>query len=658
MELESGLAAERTSLASHLFAQMCLIREAENTLLDLFGRGKLSGTTHTSIGQEAIAVAVGSALADDDVVFSTHRCHGHFIAYGGSVTELFAEIMGRRSQICDGRGGSQHIHYKNFYSNGVQGGVIGNATGMALAERLKGSGSVVVAFMGDGTLGEGLVYESFNFASLKNLPILYVLENNHYSQSTPSAIGVSGSITARAAAFGIDAGEIESNDVMELHPLFCDRVAVVRRSQRPFLQVVDTYRLSPHSKGDDDRDPAEIESWRKRDPITILGARLPDAEAQVLEAGARADVAQAVADAEVRPFATAWDSRPLNVVPTGSYRPPWVTAEHSFLESINGALHRALETRPEVFVLGEDILDPYGGAFKVSKGLSTAFPDRVIPTPLSEAGIVAWGTGAALRGMRPIAEIMFGDFLMLAADQLANHASKYRWMYNELVEVPMVVRATMGARRGYGPTHSQTLEPLFMSLPGLCIVAPSHLLEAGELLLRCITETKDPVLFIENKLLYSRRLLTYSEGRLGEFFVRASEGIFPTLHLSLTSFEVPDVVVVCYGGSAPLAMEAAERLVLEHELSCDLVIPSLVSPLPVADVMLAIGSCKHVVLFEEGHVRGGWGAETIVALIEGGLADRRFTRVGAPDSPIPSSKSIEELLIPGVNALVSAVLAG
>src|SRR4051794_9818078 len=233
MEADAGIRAAAPALPDgltraeleRLYAQMCLIRRTEETLLELFSAGELSGTTHTSIGQEAIAVAVGAQMADGDPVFSTHRCHGHALASGVPLVELFAEIMGRDSKISGGRGGSQHLHLGRFFSNGVQGGVVGNSTGMALAERLKGSGSCAVGFMGDGTLGEGLVYESLNFASLRSLPLLLVLEHNGYSQSTPSEIGVSGSVVARPRSFGIDAEEVTTNDAAELWVLFRDRLA-------------------------------------------------------------------------------------------------------------------------------------------------------------------------------------------------------------------------------------------------------------------------------------------------------------------------------------------------------------------------------------------------------------------------------------------------
>jgi len=171
-----------------------------------------------------------------------------------------------------------------------------------------------------------------------------------------------------------------------------------------------------------------------------------------------------------------------------------------YVESLNQALHELMAEEERVFVIGEDILDPYGGAFKVTKGLSSAYPDRVLSTPVSEASITGFATGMALRGLRPILEIMFGDFITLCADQIVNGASKFSWIYNEQVEVPLVIRTPMGGRRGYGPTHSQTLEALFLGTPGLTIVAPSHLHSPGGLLRRAVLGGKGPVLFVENKL--------------------------------------------------------------------------------------------------------------------------------------------------------------
>ena len=233
--------------------EMLKIRCFEEALLQLFSENRLFGTTHTCIGQEAIAVAAMEHITETDIVFSNHRCHGHFIAYSHRPEMLLREIMGKVGGMCGGRGGSQHIHYQNFYSNGIQGGIVPNAVGMAWAEKIKKTDNIAVVFLGDGTLGQGIVYESLNIASLKQIPVLFVVEENGYAMSTSTKDGVGGSIVQRGEAFGIKTNEADGNDVEALSNTFHNAVSYVRGEKKPFFQVVHTYRLAAHSKGDDSR---------------------------------------------------------------------------------------------------------------------------------------------------------------------------------------------------------------------------------------------------------------------------------------------------------------------------------------------------------------------------------------------------------------------
>jgi len=288
------------------YEQMVLIRRFEETLLDLFSEGKLTGTTHTYIGQEADAVGVIAHLDPErDVVFSNHRCHGHYIAFTGDLFGLLSEVMGRSTGTCGGKGGSQHLHRGNFYSNGVQGSIVPVSTGIALAEKEKGTGAVTTVFLGDGTLGQGALYECLNMASLWSLPLLFVVEDNAYAQTTPKHLAVAGDIPARAVAFGIETAELDTTDVEEIHAAAERAVGYVRESGRPFFLVLHTYRFSPHSKGDDFREAAEIEERRARDPLVVAGARLAeDARARIEEAVERL-IAETVEAAEAAPVAGA-----------------------------------------------------------------------------------------------------------------------------------------------------------------------------------------------------------------------------------------------------------------------------------------------------------------------------------------------------------------
>jgi len=293
-----------TSLTT-LYERMVFIRRFEETLLDLFSQGKLVGTTHTYIGQEANGVGVIDHLDPAvDVVFSNHRCHGHYLAFTDDPFGLLCEVMGRAPGTCGGKGGSQHLCKGNFYSNGILGSIVPVATGIALAEKRRRTGAVSTVFLGDGTLGEGVTYESLNMASLWKLPVFFVLEDNRYAQSTPVELELAGSMPARAEAFGIATAELDTTDVEEIHAAAGAAVARIRETGEPFFLVLHTYRFAPHSKGDDTRDPAEIEERKRRDPLTIAGARLENPERDDIEARCEERLAETVAAAEDAPVAT------------------------------------------------------------------------------------------------------------------------------------------------------------------------------------------------------------------------------------------------------------------------------------------------------------------------------------------------------------------
>jgi acetoin:2,6-dichlorophenolindophenol oxidoreductase subunit alpha len=286
------------------YTTMLLIRRFEERLLDEFSTGKLVGTTHAYIGQEADAAGIFSVTDPDDVIFSNHRCHGHFLAYGGDPYRLAAELMGKTTGLVGGRGGSQHIHWRNFYSNGVQGGILPVAAGMAVAEKARQTGKIVLVFAGDGTLGEGALYESLNIAALWKLPVLFVVENNRYAQTTPIKLAVAGTIPGRFAAFGIPAWERETSDVLEVCSSAAEAIRHVRSGAGPGGLILHTCRFAAHSKGDDVRDPAEIAAVREMDPLLVHGARLSAAERKRAETQVKAQVEDAFARAQADPFPT------------------------------------------------------------------------------------------------------------------------------------------------------------------------------------------------------------------------------------------------------------------------------------------------------------------------------------------------------------------
>lgn len=326
----------------------------------------------------------------------------------------------------------------------------------------------------------------------------------------------------------------------------------------------------------------------------------------------------------------------------------------TYLKSLQSALHALFAEDERVYLLGEDLLDPYGGAFKVSAGLSTLFPERVLTTPISEAALIGVASGMALRGLRPIVEIMFGDFLTLCADQLINHAAKFRAMYAGQVEVPLVVRTPVGGGRGYGPTHSQSLEKLFLGIPYLRIVAPSHFHDPGQLLRSAVLEDRGVVLFIENKLLYPQRL----GGAGGRVNVRPLAGTDGDVVIA-ENFETgtPDVTLIAYGGISRLAEPVLERLV-DEEIRVQAIFPATIQPLPADVLASAAARTGRVVVCEEGSSGFNWGSE-VAALLNERLWRRLEVpvhRLAARPTIVPAARPLEDEALVTAAKLEEALL--
>lgn len=335
------------------------------------------------------------------------------------------------------------------------------------------------------------------------------------------------------------------------------------------------------------------------------------------------------------------------------------------LSSLNDGLLTALKQDERVYLLGEDILDPYGGAFKVTRGCSSAYPQRVLAAPISEAGLTGVTAGMALRGLRPVLEIMFGDFITLTADQLINHISKFRWMYNNTVNLPLVIRAPMGGRRGYGPTHSQTLEKFFMGVPCLTLVAPVNFTAGtrnqlpGDLLAETILTTSDPVLFIENKLQYL--LPVYQPRDLPEFEVHAAAAdgigvVTPIYTLKVKGAPAAQVTLTAYGYMAELARQALLKLAYEEEIFAELIVPTRLAPFDTSLLVESVRRTGRLVTIEEGSLSMGWGAETLARVAEETDEElRAAARVAARDLPVAAAPTLESAILPGVTDILRVV---
>jgi 2-oxoisovalerate dehydrogenase E1 component len=486
--------------------------------------------------------------------------------------------------------------------------------------------------------------------------MLYVVENNGIAQTTYTRHTTGGSILKRGEAFGLACWELDDSSVTFLEDVE-SVVATTRRTRTPGFVVIHTQRQGPHSKGDDLRPAAELSDIAVRDPLKRLGGALGDAQRREIESRIDQFLSRVEKEALASPESKRATSEEQGVFATARTRSPSAVVSiprgATVRNQLNSALGTLLAEDERVLLLGEDLHEPYGGAFKVTEKLSGRYPDRVISTPISEAGITGATIGLAMAGLRPIQEIMFADFLSLCTDQLYNHAVKFPGMFEGLT-VPMVIRTPCGGRRGYGPTHSQSPENIFVSVPGLTVVYPSHRHNVAALLLNAVRCWQQPLLFLEHKLLYGvendvadyRELIPNDAREVGV-------DVFPMLVRS--SGRKADACIVTWGGMLLEVEKAVQRLEREEELTVDVLVLGLLAPLPRAALAQALLHYDAILVAEESHHEFGISAEIMATLTESGYSGT-VTRLGMRPVPIASARSLESEIIPDSREVMSAVL--
>lgn len=617
------------------------IRLTEESLLGLFSSGKMNGTIHTCVGQELASYYVIKSLQVEDAIFSNHRCHGHYLHRFNDHSSLIAELMGKKSGVCSGIGSSQHICRDNFYSNGIQGGITPLAAGHAYKAKLNDENSISVVFIGDGTLGEGVVYETLNISSLLKIPLLIVCEDNGFAQSTKKENSFRGSLEQRVHGFGAHYIHTSMWDENDLSNNSIKAVNYVRENSNPCLLHIDTYRLNSHSKSDDNRDEEEIEFYRQRDPLIVFSISNPNETAEVdshLQALIDKSIAEISSDSELtigdylEDHFSQIDQESSKIkfseIKTESYN-------YRVADRINFFLHEATDKDKRVVVIGEDISGSYGGAFKITKGLSSRYPNRVFSTPISEQAITGLSNGLAISGMKPYLEIMFSDFITLCMDQIINHASKFYYMYDKQVTCPIVIRTPVGGGRGYGPTHSQAMEKFVLGIDTVRVIAINAFIDPFFIYTQ-IHRLAHPVIVIENKTGYGRYL--HNESLL--YSIKNEQKSFGNTIVYPNDCE-PNIMVLSYGENASRIYDKAEELFDELDAILELHVINCLYPLNIDSILDGLNKTQKLLIVEESSVDYGIGSE-VVAIVQGKLPNVKIKRLGAMDIPIPSIRTLEE----------------
>ena len=663
--------SERDSLARQSNTRLCAeemerfyhtmsrVRGFDQKVAELFEAGEIKGTAHSYVGQEAVAAGVCANLTERDFIASHHRGHGHCIAKGASMDRMMAELMGRVTGYCHGLGGSMHIADLDLHilgANGIVGASMPLSCGAALAAKLRGEDTVVVAFFGDGASNQGVFHESLNLAAVWRLPVIFVCENNQYALTTSYRNTTSVErIADRAASYGIPGLRVDGNDVGEVYHVSREAVARARAGVGPTLIEALTYRWGQHSLRANLQDPRpedEFSDWMARDPIKRLadvitsagnGAadRLGSIEAEV---EGELDRAIEFGRAGAEPGVDTMDGAVY--APHADYPPPPPPGarELGFPQALNEALRQEMARDERVFLMGEDVGET-GGIFTVSAGLMQEFGEaRVRDTPISEATFVGCGVGAAIAGMRPVVEIQIFDFIALTMDMMANQAAKFRFMLGGKNTVPLVVRGPQGGGVRLAAQHSQSLEAWFTHIPGLVVVAPSTPYDAKGLLVSSIRDD-NPVVFCEAKLSYMTGKGPVPEELyaipLGKADVKREGG---------------DVTVIATMAMVPRALAAAETLSREG-IGVEVIDPRTLCPLDEDTILSSVRKTSRALIVHEAWTTGGFGAE-VSALI----ADKAFMdldapvrRLGAPDVPMPYNDALERATIPSVERITGAI---
>jgi 2-oxoisovalerate dehydrogenase E1 component len=652
----STAALPRTSsVRLDAYRRMLTIRHFEQRCFDLSAES-IAGSIHLCGGQEAIPVGARMVLRSDDRVVCTYRGHGWAIEWGIPLMPLLAEICQRADGLNGGRAGSPYLmapEHGFIGENSIVGAGVPIGAGVAMAAKLKRTGRICVVSIGEGAMNQGATHEGLNFAAVRDLPVVFIVENNDWSEMTPSfATSRLGGTAERASSYGMPGVTVDGTDPLAVAGAVEEAAARARDGSGPTLIEARAPRLMAHYNRDIEhyRTTEDKASGEARDPLPRLRGQLkddgvPDADVTAIEALVSEEL-DAVTAAVLAMPAPDPETAVDHIVATGRSRSRASEVggdELPYWRAVNQALRDELAARPELLVYGEDVGFP-GGIFGCTRGLQSEFgAERVFDTPISESAILGSAIGAAIDGMRPVVEIMWADFMLVALDQLVNQAANVRYITQGRQNVPIVVRMQQGATPGSCAQHSQSLEALLAHIPGLRIGLPARPSDAYQML-RAAIDDPDPTIIIEARGLYQTKGPVALDGgveSVGGATFRRRGG---------------DLAIITWGAMSLKVEEAAERLEASGIAATVLDLRWL-SPLDdeaIAEAVTEGGG--RVLVVHEANLTGGFGAEISARIGERFFEqlDSPVIRLGAPNVRIPSSPVLQEAVIPQVDDIVEA----
>jgi len=629
-------------LLAHLYQSLLRPRLIEEKMMVLVRQNKIS-KWFSGIGQEAVSVGITAALEDDEFIFPMHRNLGVFTRRGVSLKKLWMQWSGGKDGFTKGRDRSFHFGTKEHHIVGMIshiGAQNGVAVGAALASRLKGEKKIAAVFNGDGGTSEGDFHEAVNLAAVWNLPILFVIENNAYSLSTPAHEQYRcKKLIDKAAGYGIEGFQADGNNVLEVYDKAKAIGEKMRENAAPVLLECVTFRMRGHEEasGIDYMEEKLIEEWAKKDPVKnfeqfLLSCKIISEEAILKwknEIQKEIDECTACEPEWPEPTSEIEDVYfPYVQKAVGAGE---VFSEKRMIDAIREGLQQSMERFPNLVLMGQDIAE-YGGVFKATDGLAAKFGKaRVRNTPLCESAVVGAGLGLAVKEMKSVVEIQFADFVTEGFTQIINNLAKSHYRWGQCADV--VLRMPAGAGAGAGPFHSQSNEAWFFHTPGLKIVYPSTPYDAKGLLNAAI-EDKNPYLFFEHKMLY-----------------RSSRENIPSDYYTVEVGKAKRVAegaalsIVTYGMGVHWAKEILDA---NPALDADLLDLRTLLPWDKEAVRVSVEKTGRVLVLHEATLTGGVGAEIAAWIGEHcfSFLDAPVMRLASLDTPVPFSKTLEANFLP------------
>ncbi len=629
-------------ILQHLYRSMVKPRMIEEKMLSLLRQGKIS-KWFSGIGQEAISVGCTAVLNEHEWVFPMHRNLGVFTTREVPLYRLFAQWQGKPAGFTQGRDRSFHFGSKDYKIWGMishLGPQLSVASGIAMAHQLKAENNIAIAFTGEGGTSEGEFHEALNVASVWNLPVIFVIENNGYGLSTPASEQYNcKKLSDRGLGYGIESYTIDGNNIIEVYKNMQRIAKKIRKKPRPILVEFETFRMRGHEEASGTKYVPKklMDQWAKKDPIENY-------ESFLLESGVIDEVYIQHTREEIKTeikehLQKAQESEELDIDieketaeiyapidPEHHNSPNGSSSELRFIDAITDGLQVAMKKWDDMVLMGQDIAD-YGGVFKITDGFLEEFgKSRVRNTPLCESAIIGIALGLSMRGVKSMVEMQFADFVTCGFNQIVNNLAKihYRWGHS----ADVVIRMPAGGGVGAGPFHSQTNEAWFTHTPGLKIVYPSNPADAKGLLLSAISDP-NPVLFFEHKGMY--RTLTDSVP-VGYYTIEIGKA-----HLIR---EGQDLSIITYGMGVHWATEYCK----ENEVSADILDLRSLQPIDYAAIDETVTKTNKVIILHEDTLFGGIGGE-ISAYISEHLfehLDGPVVRVASLDTPVPFAKDLEE----------------